>query len=285
MAEQDKTSFLFIKDLSKSYREKLILTAINLEIQKGAFCTIVGPSGCGKSTLLRLILGCEPPTKGSIIINGKEIGFPCRERGIVFQNYSLYSHLTVLENILLGKKLKKGDIWSLFHKQELREEGMAYLAEVSLADCANKYPYELSGGMQQRVAIAQALFMNPELLLMDEPLGALDPATRERLQMFLLRLWEKHKMTIFFVTHDLEEAVFLGTQVLVLSQYCGDNDCCDGATIALNYPLRTEIYSTAVKTSAAFGELIAELRFYFTRDHKEHVGTFDSMENRVRELL
>ncbi len=284
MVEQEKTPFLFIDKLSKVYGERLVLREIDLKIQKGAFCTIVGPSGCGKSTLLRLILGCEPPTKGSIRINGNEIGFPCRERGIVFQKYSLYPHLAVLENVLLGEKFKKGDIWSFFHKRELREKGMSYLNEVNLVDCANKYPYELSGGMQQRVAIAQALLMNPELLLMDEPLGALDPATRERLQMFLLRLWEKHKMTIFFVTHDLEEAVFLGTQVLVLSQFCDDGYHCDGATIALNYPLRKEVFSTAVKTSVTFGELIAELRFYFTADHKEHVEKFDSMENRVDEL-
>ncbi len=144
-----------------------------------------------------------------------------------------------------------------------------------------------SGGMQQRVAIAQALLMNPELLMMDEPLGALDPATRERVQMFLLKLWEKYKMTTFFVTHDLEEAIFLGSQVVVLSQYCDCDDGyhCDGATIVANYPLRREAFSTDVKKQVAFGELVAELRYYFTADHQKHVERFNSMENRENKLI
>lgn len=274
----EDTSFISIKKLTKKYGENLVLGGIDLELPKGSFCTIVGPSGCGKSTLLRLILGWEAPTSGDIIVDKRLVGFPCRERGVVFQKYSLFNHLSVLQNVTLGEKFQKGEIWSFLHRKGLEEKAMSFLKEVNLGDQADKYPYELSGGMQQRVSIAQSLFMNPELLLMDEPLGALDAETRERVQMFLLRLWEKHNMTILFVTHDLEEAIFLGSRVIVLSQYWDDDeDNCDahGAKIVLDSKLSSQAYSTGVKGTSAFRDLVSELRYYFTPDHKEHVERYN----------
>ncbi|ABK19161.1 ABC transporter ATP-binding protein [Syntrophobacter fumaroxidans] len=276
-----ESASLYLENVRKCYGPKVILKDIDLAVKKGEFCSLVGPSGCGKSTLLRLILGQEYVTSGTFLIGGKPVGPPDTTRGIVYQRYSLFPHLTVLQNVVLGLNLSSGLIDRFRMKKQFHDEAMRFLEEVELADHSHKYPHELSGGMQQRVAISQALIMKPELLLMDEPFGALDPGTREHMQIFLLGMWEKYKMTVFFVTHDLEEAVFLGTRILVLSQYWSDGKTDvdgpgHGARIVSDYPLARRATSTAVKKSADFGELIQKIRHDgFDPEYLQHVTEFD----------
>ncbi|NNG01957.1 MAG: ABC transporter ATP-binding protein [Desulfobacteraceae bacterium] len=264
----ENTPFLlYLEDVQKQYGEKIVLDDIDLAVKQGAFCTVVGPSGCGKSTLLRLILGQEQATSGRIFMEGVPIALPSPDRGIVYQRYSLFPHLTILDNTMLGKQLSVPFWTSLRRKKTARDEAMHYLESVHLGAHAKKYPHQLSGGMQQRVAIAQALIMKPKILLMDEPFGALDPGTREAMQLLILELWEAHGMTIFFVTHDLEEAVFLGTRILVLSQYYRHESASressgQGARIVADYPLNTrKARSTRVKETAKFGRLIQRIRY------------------------
>lgn len=273
---------LYLENVSKSYGRKLVLNDIDLAVRKKEFCTVVGPSGCGKSTLLRLILGQEQVSGGRILLSGKPIGYPGPDRGIVYQRYSLFPHLTILNNILLGKQLSLPFFSSLKTKKRDREEAMGYLQSVQLADHAHKYPHQLSGGMQQRVAIAQALIMKPSILLMDEPFGALDPGTREMMQVLILELWEAHHMTIFFITHDLEEAVFLGTRILVLSQfYTHEQDnapgTVKGARIVADHPLnRRQAPSTNVKATTQFGQLIQKIRSEgFDPKYLQHAHEFN----------
>jgi NitT/TauT family transport system ATP-binding protein len=203
---------------------------IDLEIRKGEFTTIVGPSGCGKSTLFRLILGSQFPTRGEVSVNGSPVENVTPRTGIVYQRYSLFPHLTVADNIALGPLLQQtGPLESVIRSigpryrrvlREARAEAFGLLTHVGMKeDDGNKFPHELSGGMQQRVAIAQATIMKPEVLLMDEPFGALDHSTREDMQLFIRERAREHKLTVIFVTHDLDEALFLGSRILGLSQY------------------------------------------------------------------
>ncbi|MCK5871989.1 MAG: ABC transporter ATP-binding protein, partial [Methylococcales bacterium] len=244
---------IHLEDIEKCYGEKRVLDNIDLSVSTGELCALVGPSGCGKSTLLRLILGQETPTKGLINIENKAVGFPQPNRGIVFQRYSLFPHLSVLNNVLLGKRFRHGRWWLPWkNRSDWLDEAMSYLEQVRLTDAIHKYPHQLSGGMQQRVAIAQALIMKPPVLLMDEPFGALDPDTREDLQLFLLDLWETEKLTIFFITHDLEEACFVGSRLLVLSQYYSDDrgnheNVNRGGKIVGDYQLQSIGNSTKIK--------------------------------------
>lgn len=254
---------LYLRDVQKSYDSKVVLEDIDFAIQKGEFCTMVGPSGCGKSTLFRLILGQERPTAGALYMSGKPIGYPDTSRGIVYQQYSLYPHLTVLQNVLLGRKLTHGFWKYRSQKRQFEREGPECLKRMRLSENDfGKYPHELSGGMQQRVAIAQAFIMRPQVLLMDEPFGALDPGTRATLQLFMLELWEETGMTILFVTHDLEEAVFLGTRVLVLSQYhdAADEGYTTGARIKADHVLPRKAHASGIKETAEFGQLIERIR-------------------------
>ncbi|HSW14799.1 MAG TPA: ABC transporter ATP-binding protein [Solimonas sp.] len=273
--------FLHIEDLYKSYGPKCVLDNIDLSVQQGEICTVVGPSGCGKSTLLRQILGEEFPDRGRVSIRGRDVGYPDPRRGIVFQRYSLFPHLSVLDNVMLGRLLPLGLAARLRRRREFRDEAMGYLERVRLAAHADKYPHELSGGMQQRVAIAQSLILKPEILMMDEPFGALDPDTREQMQVFLLELWEREKMTIFFVTHDLEEAVYLGTRILVLSQYYSDArgegpGINRGAKIVSDYRLPRAASATDVKRSAEFTELVERIRREgFDPAFRRHVKEFN----------
>lgn len=205
-----------IRDLSMAFRTLtgetlLALDRINLSIEKNTFLTIVGPSGCGKSTLLYLIGGFLKPTTGSVEIDGKPVSKPDSSVGIVFQRYSLFPWLTVLKNITFGLEEKK------MSKGERVDSARHYLKLVHLEGFENRYPRELSGGMQQRVAIAQTLACNPEVILMDEPFGALDAQTRKVMQGELEKIWEQEKKTIVFVTHDVEEAIYLGRKVIVMT--------------------------------------------------------------------
>ena len=274
-------SLLYLENVYKSYGPKVILEDIDLAVKQGELCTVVGPSGCGKSTLLRLILGQERLSSGTLLIGGTPVQPPSPDRGIVYQRYSLFPHLTVLENVMLGLNLSAGFFERIRMKKRFLTEAMDFLEQVHLADHVHKYPHELSGGMRQRVAIAQALIMKPGILLMDEPFGALDPGTREHMQIFLLEMWERFKMTVFFVTHDLEEAVFLGTRILVLSQYYSDGrpegeNGRHGAQIVSDYPLAFRATSTAVKETADFGALIQTIRRNgFDPEYMQHVTEFD----------
>lgn len=280
MPVSEINNFLHIEDVYKAYGDKLILDDIDLSVRKGELCTVVGPSGCGKSTLLRLILGQEAPTKGEIILDGNVLGYPDTTRGIVYQRYSLYPHLTVLENVLKGKKLKAGLFGSRV-SQEDKEDGIKILERMRLGKHLDKYPHELSGGMQQRVAIAQALVMRPKILLMDEPFGALDPGTREDMQLLLLEIWEESQMTIFFVTHDLEEAIFLGTRLIVLSQFYSDarGDLPvgkKGAKIVADYNVKDHALSANSKETAEFGQFLGQVRREgFSPEYRQNILDFN----------
>lgn len=278
----EKSFKIQIDDVEKHYGSKRVLDNVDLNVTDGEFCALVGPSGCGKSTLLRLILGQEQPTLGQVLIEGQKAGFPDIHRGIVFQKYSLFPHLTVLENVLLGKRLTNNRWWLPWPKnKQFAEEAMHYLEQVRLTDACHKYPHELSGGMQQRAAIAQALIMKPPALLMDEPFGALDPDTREDVQLFLLDLWKKEKLTIFFVTHDLEEACFLGSRLLVLSQYYTDDrgeheHVNRGGKIVYDNKMLDYSDMPNVKESQAFNQIVTEIRHQgFNPGVRQHVKEFN----------
>ena len=212
----ERAPFLSCRGICHSYQGKDVLSELDLSIQEGEFVTLVGPSGCGKSTLLRLIIGQEQVSSGEIILCGQALGPPDPKRGVVFQNYSLFPHLTVLENVILSRKLGLSR-WSWRDlRREAEEEGRDMLKMVKMMEHAKKYPHQLSGGQRQRVAIAQTLLQKPTILCLDEPFSALDPKTRESLQLFLKEIWRDFKMTILFVTHDLEEALILGTRLVSL---------------------------------------------------------------------
>lgn len=187
------------------------LQPTDLTVEPGEFVSIVGPSGCGKTTLLRLIAGFEEPTEGTVTVGGRQVTQPSADRGVVFQAPTLYPWLTVRGNVEFGPKV------SGIGKRERRDRAQELLELVGLGDFGDKRPYELSGGMQQRAQIARVLANDPAIVLMDEPYGALDALTRERLQADLLKLWREAGKTIVFITHSVEEAVFLSTRVLVMS--------------------------------------------------------------------
>ncbi len=187
------------------------LGRINLDIMEGEFFALVGPSGCGKSTFLEIVAGLIKPTSGSIYIDGRPVSGTDHDRGIVFQGYALFPWRTVLGNVAYGLE-EKG-----IPKKEREEICRKYISLVGLLGFENHYPYQLSGGMKQRVAIARALAYDPDILLMDEPFAALDAQTREILQGEVLRIWNETKKTVLFVTHNIEEAVFLADRIAVMS--------------------------------------------------------------------
>lgn len=193
----------------------LVLDNIDLHVEANEFVTIVGASGCGKSTLLHIIAGLMPASAGAVLMNGEVIEDPGPDRGMVFQSYTLFPWLTVAENISFGLHLQR------LPKAEIQERMFHYLAVVGLTKFAKAYPKQLSGGMQQRVAIARALATDPEVLLMDEPFGALDAQTREQMQQFFLTLWHQTPITVLMITHDVEEAIFLSQRVYVMSSHPG----------------------------------------------------------------
>ena len=224
-----RENILHIEDVTHGYPGITVIDNLDLSIEKGELVTILGPSGCGKSTLYRLITGQEfVSSNGSISILGKPVGFPDPQRGIVFQHYSLFEHKTVIENVMLSYTWSKPIWYNWFgsNKEEYKlayDKAMNLLTKVKLNDAAFKKPSQLSGGMRQRVAIAQALMAKHEILLMDEPFGALDESTRRELQLYLLELWEEHEMTILFITHDSTEAGFLASRMISLSQHYTDD--------------------------------------------------------------
>lgn len=189
-----------------------VLDDIRCRVEEGTFVSIVGPSGCGKTTLLRVIAGLEVPSSGKVLLDGRELSYQTDRIGLVFQEYALFPWLTTLQNIQLGLEIME------VPKKERLAAAMDYIHRFGLSGFEDRYPRELSGGMQQRVAIARTLITDPKVALMDEPFGSLDSQTRNDLQAFLLRLWETQKVTIIFVTHNVDEAVFLSDDILVLSK-------------------------------------------------------------------
>ena len=245
------TSLLSIRGVARSFPSRrgaptLALQETDLEAAENDFITILGPSGCGKSTLLRIVAGLDHPSSGEVSLDGKRVVGPGADRGMVFQSYTLFPWLTVRENVCFG----------------LREHGLAILEQIDVAQSfigrvgltgfEHHYPKQLSGGMQQRTALARALANSPRILLMDEPFGALDHQTRELMQELLLGIWEAEQKTVLFVTHDIDEAVFMGSRVVVMSARPGriKFDC----AVPFAHPRH---YS--IKTSAAFVALKAGL--------------------------
>jgi NitT/TauT family transport system ATP-binding protein len=233
-----------VKHLWKEFGEQVVLENVNLHIGDHEFVTIVGASGCGKTTFLRMLLGVEVPSRGEFLIDGEPLpSEPGPDRGIVFQRYSLFPHLTVLENLLLGLELRGAPLLGrLFGARRRRamEKAMPLLESVGLHTAADKYPTQLSGGMQQRLSIAQSVICEPKILLLDEPFGALDPGITADMHALILQLWNAHKMTIFMVTHDLKESFEVGTRLLVFDKVRIDPQAPEafGATITFNIPLK-----------------------------------------------
>jgi NitT/TauT family transport system ATP-binding protein len=206
-----------------------VLDGIDLEIEEGEFVCVLGQTGCGKTTLLRLLLGSERPCGGRILIDGREHRQPDRSRGYVPQRYALFPDKTVLDNITFGPEVSEfslfGRLTPSFYRRrrELREQALEYLRRIGLRESdARKYPDQLSGGMQQRVAVAQALMTKPRILLMDEAFSALDPGTRREMQQLIRGLWRSTGTTILFVTHNTEEALRVGSRVVVLAKETPD---------------------------------------------------------------
>ena len=255
------------RKLAQRYRVRggyqVVFEGLDLAIDGHQFVSVVGASGCGKSTLLRLVLGAERPWKGTLRSCGEPITHPDRTRGIVFQRYSLFPHRTVLENVMFGLELSRTYLvqkwltWPWYRGCEhrrFRDEAIHHLEQVKLHEHAGKYPHQLSGGMQQRVAIAQALIMKPRILLMDEPFGALDPATRESLQRSIVGAFHGQQTTIVLVTHNLEEAVSVGTRLLVLAKDPGEPAA--GSRIVVDQAIRQSASLDSPETQ----ELLAHVR-------------------------
>jgi NitT/TauT family transport system ATP-binding protein len=238
----------------KEYDERVVLEQVNLSLADHEFLVIIGPSGVGKTTLLRMLLSQEQPTRGRILLDGEPIATePTADRGVVFQRYSVFPHRTVLGNVMMGPQWAGAPFLGRFfgaRRTALEERAMALLTRVGLGEHAHKYPAQLSGGMQQRLALAQALIMKPKVLLLDEPFGALDPGTRRSMHELVGELWEENRMTIVMVTHDLPEAFLLGTRVIAVDKRRNDPQAPErfGATIVSDF----EAKCRSVRESRAF---------------------------------
>ena len=243
-------TILQITNVSKTFAGRnggtVALQATDLSVKENDFITILGPSGCGKSTLLRMVAGLDTPSTGSIALDGRPVSGPGADRGMVFQSYTLFPWLTVLQNVCFGLR-----------EQRLPLAGQhaiarPFIARVGLQGFENHFPKQLSGGMQQRTALARALANGPRMLLMDEPFGALDHQTRELMQELLLGIWEGQRKTVLFVTHDIDEAIFMGSRVVVMSARPGHIKL--DRHIDLPHPRHY-----AMKTTPGFTALKAEL--------------------------
>ncbi|GHT92475.1 ABC transporter ATP-binding protein [Betaproteobacteria bacterium] len=239
-------SFIEIDNVWQEYGHHVVLERLSLNIAEGEFCTLVGASGCGKSTFLRLMLGQERPSRGRILLAGKALpGEPDPGRGVVFQRYSVFPHLNALDNVAIGLELPRAPVLGrLFgaKKRAAREEARQLLEKVGLGHNLDQYPAQLSGGMQQRLAIAQAFIMRPRVLLLDEPFGALDPGIRKDMHALLLTLWQETGLTVFMVTHDLAEGFNLGTRLLVFDKTRNDPQAPNayGARVTYDIPLNAD---------------------------------------------
>jgi NitT/TauT family transport system ATP-binding protein len=285
-----QTSILHLEDIQQRYGALTVLTDIDLSIGEGELVTMLGPSGSGKSTLFRIIIGEEAPTNGVALIDNKPIILPSVNVGIVPQDYRLAAHLSAVENVMLPRFLTTPFKKWYFGggKKAARKEALRFLERVGLMDHHYKWPKDLSGGQRQRVAVAQALITKPRILLMDEPFGALDHEARRRAQVFLLELWEKYNLTILFVTHDIEEALYLGTRLTVISQHHNRRE--QGAVVKVDIPVSFPL-TTDVKHSSGFLETKEYLRkevrgtnadksiTAFNLQHKNSFQTLTDVEN------
>lgn len=215
-------TFISVERVWKEYGDQIVLEDISFEIEARAFLMLVGPSGCGKTTFLRMLLGEEAPSRGRILLEGSPLAAePDADRGVVFQRYSVFPHLTALGNVMLGAEFAGSPLLGrLFgaSRRSVAEKARALLAQVGLAGAEDKYPAAMSGGMQQRLALAQAVMRRPKILLLDEPFGALDPGIRADIQALMRTLWNETELTVVMVTHDLSEAFRLGTRVLAFER-------------------------------------------------------------------
>jgi ABC-type nitrate/sulfonate/bicarbonate transport system ATPase subunit len=239
-------NILQVRGVERRFDATLALQATDLDVAENDFITILGPSGCGKSTLLRIVAGLDRQTAGEALLDGRRITGPGADRGMVFQSYTLFPWLTVLDNVCFGLR-ERG-----MTRSEQLSTAQRYLAQVGLKGFEGHFPKQLSGGMQQRTALARALANRPRMLLMDEPFGALDHQTRELMQELLLGIWESERTTVLFVTHDIDEAVFMGSRVVVMSARPGRIQL--DRRIELPHPRHY-----AMKTTPAFSALKAEL--------------------------
>jgi len=235
-----------VKNLKKTFPLKdqnfVALDGVSLDIQDEEFVTVVGPSGCGKTTLLNVIAGLEKASGGEVLVDSQKVSGPSPERGVIFQQYALFPWLTVRENVEFGLKLAKKS------KKETRETASHFIELVGLTQFADALPKMLSGGMKQRCALARAYAVNPKLLLMDEPFGALDALTRVNLQGQLLQTWQSEKRTVMFITHDVDEAVFLANRVVVMAAKPGRIK--EIIEVDLPYPRHVDL-----RLTPRFGEL------------------------------
>ena len=204
------------KTFRRAGRRTVAVSGVSLRVAPGELVCLLGPSGCGKSTLLRIVAGALERDEGSVTVGGRPVAGPAPDRGMLFQSPMLFPWLTTRKNVLFGPKAQRAAGSDERDDPELDAEADAILATVGLSDFSDAFPHELSGGMQHRAAFARAMVTRPSLLLMDEPFGALDAITRVRMHEFLLRMWERYRITIIFVTHDIEEAVLLGDRVAVM---------------------------------------------------------------------
>lgn len=212
------SALLTFENVWLEYGDKIVLERVDLDIAERSFVAIVGPSGAGKSSFLRLVLGQEAPSRGRILLDGKHMPPECGpDRGVVFQRYSVFPHLTALRNVMFSRECMDAPFTARLFGAARRAavaQAEAMLEEVGLSDAMHQYPAQLSGGMQQRLAIAQALMARPRVLLLDEPFGALDPGIRQDMHRLITGLWHQHQLTVLMVTHDIGEAFKLGTRVL-----------------------------------------------------------------------
>lgn len=260
MAREERNVKVKIENINKIYDSRngqvIALQDINMDIMENEFITVVGPSGCGKSTLLNIIAGLVEPSSGAIYCDGKEVRGTGIERGVVFQQYALFPWLTVKGNVEFGLKIQGVD------KKKAEEIALKYIDMVDLSDFVNHYPKELSGGMKQRVAIARAYAVNPSILLMDEPFGALDAQTRTQLQEELLHTWEKEQKTCFFITHDVDEAIILGQKVVIMSARPGEIS--EVVDVNIPYPRTQETKMTT--------EFLEIKNYIWNRVYKQHTA-------------
>ncbi|HTH97341.1 MAG TPA: ABC transporter ATP-binding protein [Stellaceae bacterium] len=260
---------LSVKGLTKSFKgangqsETVALKGIDFDTHRREFLCIVGPSGCGKSTLIRILAGLETQNEGQLLVDGKPVKGPGRDRGMVFQGYTLFPWLTVHKNVMFGLQVNGAG------RSTAEREAAQWLDLIGLEKFADAYPHQLSGGMKQRVAIARALANQPRVLLMDEPFGALDAQTRARMQAYLLEIWRKIDITIVFITHDLDEAIYLADRILVLKPHPGEVQEMIEVPVPRPRSMAQGITPEFLATKARLEELI----------HSEHGGADETGED------
>ena len=270
-AERRSGKALRIEGLTKVYRtrsgrESVALQPVTADIAAGEFLAVIGPTGCGKTTLLKILAGVIPPSGGQALVEGVPIEGPSIDRSVVFQNFALFPWLSVLGNVEFGLRSQ------LLPAERRRAVALDFLRAVGLSDALEKRPSELSGGMKQRCAIARAFAVAPSILLMDEPFGALDALTRRAMQRELVRIWREHTTTVVFVTHSVEEAIYLADRILVMTAHPG----------SIKAELRVDAPRPRDETSPAFSEL--ERRIYALLD-EELAATFDLEREGASELI